>query len=249
MAQDKPVILLAHGAWHSPIHYREFLDALEAAGYETVAPELVSSSDNPPPKPTEADIELIAGKARELADQGREVVAVAHSYGGVVVTEALSGLGVRERKAKGLPGGVKRIVYVAAFILEKGKSLEDNGPVEVVKWPRYEGEFKTFNPGYDIGAIFYPDLPQEEQQKWLKTLKKHPKATSFYTPTNFAFTEIDTAFVYLEKDVAFPLFAQKTMVESIKEQGVNVQEETLPSGHFPSLSMPRELAQMVIKLA
>jgi len=52
----------------------------------------------------------------------------------------------------------------------------------------------------DIGSIFYSDLPLEEQQRWLKLLVKHPRALAFYSPKNISYTEIDTVFIYCEKD-------------------------------------------------
>jgi hypothetical protein len=102
---------------------------------------------------------------------------------------------------------------------------------------------------FDIGNIFYPDLPKDEQQKWLKLLVKHPKVLSFREPKALSYTEIDTVFVYCEKDTAFPYPAQKSVILAMKSQGVLIREESLPSGHFPSLSMPDRLADVVLKYA
>jgi pimeloyl-ACP methyl ester carboxylesterase len=38
----KPVILLAHGAWHSPVLYLSPKDDLEARGYEVLIPRLAT---------------------------------------------------------------------------------------------------------------------------------------------------------------------------------------------------------------
>jgi predicted esterase len=102
-------------------------------------------------------------------------------------------------------------------------------------------------PGHDIGAVFYPDLSKDEQQKWLEHLVKAPKSTSFYSPKKLSYTEIDTVFVYCEKDMAFPYPAQKAVIQALKSQGLQFQEESLPSGHFPSLSMPDRLADIIVK--
>jgi hypothetical protein len=102
---------------------------------------------------------------------------------------------------------------------------------------------------HDIGAVFYTDLPKDEQQKWLKLLVKHPKSLSFYSPKSLSYMEIDTVFTYCEKDAAFPYPAQKAVIQAMKSQGLSIQEESLPSGHFPSLSMPDKLAGIVLKYA
>lgn len=59
----------------------------------------------------------------ELIDAGKEVAVVMHSYGGVVGTEALHGLGQENNKASGKAGGVKRMIYMTAFIPQLGQSL------------------------------------------------------------------------------------------------------------------------------
>lgn len=46
-----------------------------------------------------------------------------HAYGGVVGTDALYGLSTSERARQGLKGGLKRLIYMCAFIPHKGQSL------------------------------------------------------------------------------------------------------------------------------
>ena len=100
-----------------------------------------------------------------------------------------------------------------------------------------------------IGDIFYPDLTKEQQEKYLALLAWHPKACSLYEPTAFAYREIDMTYVFCEKDAAAPLVGQKFLAGAIKDSGVNFTEETLPAGHFPFLSMPKEFADIVMKYA
>ncbi|OAA68584.1 hypothetical protein SPI_00779 [Niveomyces insectorum RCEF 264] len=247
MTTEKPVILLVHGGWHTTAAYRAFLDLLETKGYTTVAPELPSGADQTPAEPTKADIRLIAETAQSLVDGGKEVVVVAHSYGGTVANEALSGLGIRQRQAKQLPGGVRSVVFVAAFVFEAGKNFESMAPIEVVPWCEYEGDLKIITPGFDAGPIFYPDLSKEDQQKWVASHRKHPKECSFYAPKRTSYHEVDVAYVYCEQDNAFPIVAQRAMVDEIKKSGVTFREVTLDSGHFPTLSMPDVLAEKVLE--
>ena len=119
-----------------PVHYRPALDVLELAGYLIEAPPLPSCVDGK--SSPEDDVELIARRATELVEAGKDVVAIAHSYGGMVASAALSGLGLRERRKKGLPGGIKRIIYTAAFVPLPGTSLEKMAPTDSVGWLKYE---------------------------------------------------------------------------------------------------------------
>ena len=118
-----PVFILVHGGWHTPAHYRPFTEAVEARGYQIIAPSLPSTNSEIPADPTAEDTETIAETARSLADAGKEVIIIAHSCGGIASSEAAHGLGVRERASKGLPGGVRSIVFVAAAVGEAGKTV------------------------------------------------------------------------------------------------------------------------------
>lgn len=59
---------------------------------------------------------------KKLADQGKEVVLVTHSYGGIVGNESVKGLSKEDREAKSKKGGVIKIVYISSVISEVGKS-------------------------------------------------------------------------------------------------------------------------------
>jgi hypothetical protein len=55
--------------------------------------------------------------AEQFFVQGREVVLIAHSYGGIPATAATQGQGVQERQAAGLNGGFHSIIFLAAFAI------------------------------------------------------------------------------------------------------------------------------------
>lgn len=48
-------------------------------------------------------------------EQGRKVVVIGHSYGGLVAHQAVVGLTLEQRLAQGLTGGVTSIVFIAAL--------------------------------------------------------------------------------------------------------------------------------------
>ena len=72
-----------------------------------------------------ADAACIRGEIdRLVVGQGKDVVVVAHSYGGVVASEAVKEeLGKKARESKGERGGVVRLVYISGFVLDQGASL------------------------------------------------------------------------------------------------------------------------------
>ena len=116
---SKPVILLIHGAWNGPEQYVGLTGPLKEAGYEVLAPRLATLGGNAAGKTWKDDVAVIHETVRPLFDQGREVVAVAHSYGGIPTPHAITGFEVKEGKA----GGFKAAVYIAAFCLQSGVDL------------------------------------------------------------------------------------------------------------------------------
>ncbi|KAH8660618.1 Alpha/Beta hydrolase protein [Xylariales sp. PMI_506] len=247
MNATRPDILFIQGAWHTQAPYVDFIAKLEDRGYRVIAPLLPSAAPETPSDPPESDIALFRRLAVDLADQGREFVVVAHSYGGTIATEAMANLGVATRKEQGRPGGATHMVYVAAFMLPVGVSLEDLSSTDNLEWCHYEDGLKVFTPGVDIGAVFYPDLPAEEQERQLKLAEgvKHPQACSLYRVTQAAYKNIPTTVVLCELDNAFPYAGQKAMLDSHKNAGVSLNEVTLSSGHFPTLSTAGKLVDIV----
>lgn len=116
----KPAIIIVHGAWSLPSpSYEPLKQQLEGLGYECYLPHLRTSGagDDVRGQTWEADVKVILDTAQPLFDRGREVVIVAHSYGGIPGGAATAGNGVAERAAQGKPGGFKQIIYVAAFAI------------------------------------------------------------------------------------------------------------------------------------
>lgn len=125
MTTQKPAVLLIGGGWHTPESYGKLVKALEAAGHDVHCPRLPSTEQvRPPTSGLAQDSKTVRSYTEELVDSGRRVVAVMHSYGGQVGSDALAGLGVEGRTKEGKSGGVSDLVYVTAFALPIGGSSE-----------------------------------------------------------------------------------------------------------------------------
>ena len=108
-----PLILLIHGAWHVQAHYTPLVSALTRAGFPVLAP-LMPTSNTPTPAATtlDDDVVFIRSLTKKAIGAGHKVVALMHSYGGVVGSYALTGL-----------DGVVGLVYMTSFIPFEGESL------------------------------------------------------------------------------------------------------------------------------
>lgn len=123
---SKPSILLVPGSFGRPEFYDPIMDAVKSNGYAirglhlpSVAPE--TGPVGLPPSMYD-DAAFIAAEIEKLADEGEDVVLVAHSYGGVPATESLKGLSKEERAKAGKKGGVVRLAYLTCLVPAVGSN-------------------------------------------------------------------------------------------------------------------------------
>lgn len=136
-------VVICHGAYHSPAPYTPLVDSLKAAGIDAYCPQLATSDlgklnvgdvnspdfDREPPAggypQGNEDAEIVASVLKPLVlDQGKKVLLLAHSAGGWVATQAASPeLQLKTRQAEGKSGGIIGILYMGAFIIPVGESI------------------------------------------------------------------------------------------------------------------------------
>ncbi len=99
---------------------------MKEAGYEAFVYDLPSASRKPPQEAATLadDAELFNRQATLLADQGKEVVLLPHSYGGLVASECVKGLSKAEREAAGKRGCVSKVVFLTSVVPPVGESLQ-----------------------------------------------------------------------------------------------------------------------------
>ena len=125
MSPSKPAIVIVPGAWQLTSCFVPFADLLRSNGFDTEVVDMPSVGGTQLPLTgLLEDIEAVRAVVKPLVeDAGREVVLLTHSAGGVSGGGAVKGLDVKTRKEAGLPGGVARVIYMAAFMVPKGSSL------------------------------------------------------------------------------------------------------------------------------
>lgn len=129
MAGDKPTIVLVPSSFcPSALLWDKVIDKLHSAGYDAIAVELqsVSPPSTAPGKTMSDDAAHIHGVVERLADEGKAVVLAMHSYGGIPGTQSVKGLSRKERQQQGKKGGVARLVYVAAMLINEGENSGDS---------------------------------------------------------------------------------------------------------------------------
>jgi hypothetical protein len=101
-------------------------------------------------------------------------VAIAHSYGGQVCTNALHGLGLQARSSQGLRGGVSALIYMASYALTEGlagfdktKEFDDMDIVPVVFDIADDQTSVVRNPK---GALVDPGVDEAEAEEFFKNV-------------------------------------------------------------------------------
>ena len=144
-------IVLVHGAWHDGAGFSLLQEELSKIGISSQTVELTSvASADQPIGDMYRDAELVRKTVDEI---GSDCYVLAHSYGGLPVTEGLVG-------AK----NVKGLFYLTAFVLDKDETLfAACGSVDPIWWRRNQENTRLTadNPV----EIFYNTTPQPLAQE------------------------------------------------------------------------------------
>ena len=121
-SNEKPTVLLVHGAWHNTSCWDPTRAELKKLSYPTEVVPLKSSGNA---VTTHLEDTAIIREALEslIVSEGKTVILVMHSYGGVAGTNAVHGLEAAARQEKGEKGGIIHCLFIAAFLVPKGNSL------------------------------------------------------------------------------------------------------------------------------
>ncbi|MER6997745.1 alpha/beta fold hydrolase [Streptomyces sp. NPDC000410] len=227
---DRPTFLLVHGAWHGAWCWDPVRTELDAGGWRSHAVDLPSA--NPPagrhdyarPVGMLDDADAVRDSLRRIDGP---VVVIAHSYGGVPTTEAIADA-----------SNVVRAVYLAGFQLDAGESMftflgtpvPDDGTGHA---PPYE----------DARRILFDDVPEADADRAVARLR--PQSVRSFTErvTTAGWRTIPSSYVVCDRDQALEPSRQRelaTRADSVHR---------LPSSHSPFLSMPRQLAALLGRIA
>jgi hypothetical protein len=218
---DHPTVLLVQGAWHHPDAWLPLRGELFLRGVPTVVTDLPSAGTAP------------TGSMHDDADAIRAavdavdgpVVVLAHSYGGIPTTEATADA-----------TGVAQLIYVAAYVPDVDGSMftlhgvpdpdDVSGLVPTVPDPR---------------TTFYGDLPDDRAAAAVDRLVAQTQRAFVERVRGAGWRSVPTTYVVCDEDQAIPPAMQATMAE---HAGATVVH--LASSHSPFLSMPAELADLVV---
>ena len=216
-------VLLVPGSWHGAWCYEAVADRLEKAGVAVTAIDL-PSNDGVSGLDDDA-----AGIRAALEDIDQPAVVVGHSYGGIAVSEGAAGA----TNAVGL-------VYLAAFMLDKGESLVDAMQHQLPDWIAVD-EAAGNHIARRSEEVLYGDCSPEVAADAAARLSPQSVAAIATPQTHAAWQSLPSTYLICDEDRAVPPPVQ----EAMSARATNVRR--VHASHSPFLSRPDDVADVVLQ--
>ena len=223
---ERPSILLVHGAWADGSSWSRVIPLLRAEGLDATAVQLPLTS-------LEDDAATVR---RAMALENGPILLVAHSYGGVVITEV------------GTDPKVTGLVYVAAFAPDVGESAGSLGgsvpaaPMASEARPDADGFVKLTWTG--VSESFAQDLPDAERTILFAAQAPTSVKSLGGVVANAAWKTKPSWYVVATEDRAISPGLERTMAERMNARTISID-----ASHVAMLSHPQEVAALIIEAA
>ena len=233
--------VLIHGAWHGGWCWDKVVPLIEKEGHKAEAPDLPGHGSDKTPIP-EISLQAYADRVCQILDaQSEPVILVGHSMGGVVITQA----------AEYRPEKIKKLVYLAAFLLQNDEFLLQYGETdkEALVLPNLimaeDQSYATVKEDA-LKDAFYGDCSDEDVMR-AKSLLVPQAAAPLATPVSTTadnFGRIPRVYISCLRDRAISPSIQEKMYSNLPCEKVI----TMDTSHSPFFSVPEELARHLLSL-
>lgn len=216
-------------------------------------PRLLSANEARPPNAgLSDDTALVRSYTESLVRAGRHVVAIAHSYGGQVASNALYGLGTDVRAARGLKGGVSHLIYMTGYAVPEGVAMMDKVK-EFNNMDLVPLAFDFADDGTAVSRdpktlIIGPGTDDKEVEGYLKTWNRWHGNCMYHANEHAAWREIPVAYIKTTADMTVPVHYQQHFIEEMEKAGRKVQTFELATGHCPNLTATDGVVDAVNKV-
>ncbi|WP_114240591.1 alpha/beta hydrolase [Dyella sp. C9] len=226
-AQDaKPAVVLVHGGFVDGSGWEGVYDILKHDGYDVTIVQ----------NPTTTLADDVAFAKRAIESHNGPVVLVGHSYGGAVITES------------GNEPNVKALVYITAFALDNGESVDTiiksapPGAPQPPILPPKDGFLMLDSAKF--AASFAGDLPPQKAQFMANSQVPWGVAALSGTITQAAWKTKPSWYLLVTDDKMIPIGAQRMMAKR-----ANATTKEVPGSHAIYVSNPKAVAALIEQAA
>jgi pimeloyl-ACP methyl ester carboxylesterase len=259
-----PTLVFVPGAWHKPTCYGKIIKLLQEQHSLKCIPVTLPSTTGNPAATFKDDLDAAREAISSETSHGRDVVVIAHSYGGMVGNSAVKGFTKPQdivasgstsaqdidQPPRPTTGYVIGIILIASGFTLTGLSFMD--PFFGHPPPSWRVNAET---GYADIVIptrdfFYHDLPADEADYWSSELTTQSLKALFeggeYSYAGWM--DVPSWYIGTVQDHGLPVVAQRMSVGMAREMsGRVVEHRELQTSHSPFLSQPEETAAIVVE--
>ncbi len=234
--------VLVHGGWHGGWCWRKVIPFLEAAGHEVYTPTLTGLAERAALLTPEVGLDTHVQDVVGLLEEKNlhDVILVSHSYSGMVITGAVDQV----------PERIAHLVYLDTFVPRDGESMADVAPMVIGllrKQAQGRGDGWRIPSHGDYGVTREPDrswVLSKVTPQPLKTLEqrlhlKNPAIVSTKPRTHIDCTGGGFVFLLMRR-----ILAPRALPPT--DAGWRLRQ--LPTGHDAMITMPRELADLLLEV-
>lgn len=249
-----PTLVFIPGSWHQPTCYNKVTKLLqEQHNLKCISITLPSTTGNPAAT-FKDDLDAALEAIFSETTSGRNVVVVAHSYGGMVGNSAIKGFAQPQDASSSqteasTKGHVIGLILIASGFTLTGLAFmdpffghpppswrvnNDTGYAELVTPPR---------------ELFYHDLSEEESEYWVSQLTTQSLKALFEGGefTYSGWKDVPAWYIGTAEDRGLPVVAQRTQIGMVREMGGSVEYRELQTSHSPFLSQPEATVSIMLE--
>ncbi|KAH8716940.1 Alpha/beta hydrolase family-domain-containing protein [Phaeosphaeriaceae sp. PMI808] len=262
---ELPTLLFIPGAWHQPTCYNPVVKPLEEHHRFRCISITLPSTTGDPNATFKDDIDTARAAIASETTQGRDVIVIAHSFGGMVGNSAVKGFSrpksnpansstpasstTPQSRAQSQTGYVVGIILIASGYTLTGVAFMD--PFFGIPPPTWRINKETGFAEFVVppSKFFYHDLPADEAEYWVSQLTPQSLKALFEGGEHAyaGWLDVPSWYVGTIEDQGMPVVAQRIQVGMAREMGGSIEHRELQTSHSPFLSQPEAVVEILVE--
>jgi pimeloyl-ACP methyl ester carboxylesterase len=252
-----PTLLFIPGAWHKPTCYSKIITLIQEQHHLKCISITLPSTTSNPAATFKDDVDTARVAISSETSDGRDLVVIAHSYGGMVANSAIYGFAKpRDASSSSIAtstrvkeGHVIGLILIASGFTLTGLAFMDpffGHPPPSWRVNTTTGFAELVAPPAEL---FYHDLPADEAAYWVSQLQSQ-SLKALFEGGEYSFAgwlDVPAWYIGTVEDRGLPVLAQRMGVGMARGMGGRVVHREMQTSHSPFLSRPEETVGIVME--